>query len=210
MSAKCARMQVHHNKCNKTTPRPGPTLGPDAAPTQAQKRPCSKSLSPQRQVVEVVQLTFNQHIVKTDTNDEKIGQLFHGCNLPFSLVKHPLWKDVMEAHGYPSPTSKALAGPLLDKVYESLTEDMQKHVSTEKAALVCADWANQHNDPIIGTSLLGNDKSVFLESMPCATGAMKKDADNCKVTSVITDNAVYVFFMWVSSLTCRSRYPSTL
>lgn len=46
MPAKCARMQVHHNKCNKTTPRPGPTLGPDAAPTQAQKRPRSKSISP--------------------------------------------------------------------------------------------------------------------------------------------------------------------
>lgn len=103
-----------------------------------------------------------------------------------------------------------MASPLLDKVYESLTEDMQKHVSTEKAALVYANWANQHNGPIIGTSLLGNDKAVLLESMPCATGAMKKGADNCKVTSVITDNAVYVFVMWVSSLTCLGRYPSTL
>ena len=57
-------------------------------------------------------------------------------------------------HGYLSSTRKALAGPLLDKVHDSLTEDMKKHIDGEKAALVSDGCSNQQKDPIIGRSMV--------------------------------------------------------
>jgi hypothetical protein len=55
---------------------------------------------------------------------------------------------------------------------------MKKHVDGEKAALVSDGWSNLHNEPVIATCLQVKGKTFFLDSQ--GTGAMTKDADNCK------------------------------
>ncbi|KAK2146917.1 hypothetical protein LSH36_579g05086 [Paralvinella palmiformis] len=76
------------------------TESPMPASTQPQKSPHYQSPPPKRHTVEVVQLHMDQHIVKTPADTkasvaEKITRLFYGCNLPFSLVEHRLWKDII-------------------------------------------------------------------------------------------------------------------
>ena len=104
-----------------------------------------------------------------------------------------------------SPSRKAVASPLLDAVTEQHNEQIRADLQgCDNATLVQDGWSNIHNEPVIATCLLVNDKSYLLDSV--ATGTMTKSSDDCKelcqqsnqvaedefgckVTSIVTGNA---------------------
>jgi hypothetical protein len=113
--------------------------------------------------------------------DIEIAKLFYACNLPFSIADHDQFVKVVKMlrPGYVPPSRKAVAGPLLDAVTEQLSEQMRADLQgCDNATLVQDGWSNIHNEPVIATCLLVNDKSYLLDSV--ATGTMTKSSDNCK------------------------------
>ena len=58
--------------------------------------------------------------------DIEIAKLFWTCNLPFSIADHDQFVKVVKMlrPGYVPPSSKAVAGPLLNTVTEQLSEQI--------------------------------------------------------------------------------------
>ena len=110
----------------------------------------------------------------------------------------------MARPGYSPPTRKAVSGPLLDEIHESLEKEMKKELDGKEGALAQDGWSNCHNEPVVASCVQVGEKSFYLDSK--MTGSTAKTSENCKamcqesiaeakekynfkVTSVVTDNA---------------------
>ena len=60
--------------------------------------------------------------------NNKVAKLFYACNIPFSVLEHPLFVDMVESlrPGFTSHSRKAIGGHLLDEVTEEVT-GLMKH-----------------------------------------------------------------------------------
>lgn len=177
------RLREHFKKCSSQS---------DASVDQGRKRPRDDSPPPtKRQALDPiiqVQPQIADHVFKTSSSDRstldmEIARLFYSCNIPFSVADHPQFKKVIQLlrPGYKPPTRKVIAGPLLDTVHEDLCKEMRKEIDGKTATLVEDGWSNQHNEPIVATSLQIQDKCYYLDSH--STESMTKSSENCKKTN---------------------------
>lgn len=159
----------------------------------------------------LLQDNMGSHVVKTSVDikeclDEKVAKFFYGCNIPFSVVEHPLFTDLVQSlrPGYKLPTRKALGDKHLDSVTEQLSEQMMVHLQGKTVTLVEDGWSNLHNEPVVARCLSVEGKSFYLDADETTT--MPKTADNCAklcrdainkaedkykchVRNIVTDNA---------------------
>lgn len=214
---KACRLKQHHDKCARihtTVEENRPAT--DIIATATLKRDRSTSPPPvKRQAVSMpvtsTQPSIDNNVIKTSATfqsalDMDLARLIYGCNLPFAIVEHPLFINFMKKArpGYKLPPRKSVAGYLLDRVHDELRDSMKQSLDGKTATLIQDGWSNCHNDPIVASCLQVGDQSYFLDSV--ATGSMSKTAENCKslaadsiktaretynckVTSVVTDNA---------------------
>lgn len=216
------RMKKHFEKCCKLTtpanqhaqenqlPDPVPVLAP--VQPQAAKRmledPDIVAPPPKRHNT---QPHIDNHITKTDQATTELlhmelAKLFFGCNIPFTVIEHPLFLSFMRVArpGYVPPNRKQLADKYLDKVHEGLQTTMAEQLQGKVVTLVEDGWSNIRNEPVIATCVQTHDKTYFIDatdtgSMPktganCASLAkeniIKAERDyGCSVKSVCTDNA---------------------
>lgn len=182
------------------------------ATPQAQKRPRDESPPPiKRQAFDNVQPHIDDHVIKTTQNekksiDESVAEFFYSCNIPFAVAEHPGFEKMLVKlrPGYKPPNRKAIGGPLLDQVFSQQQEKMKKEISGKDATLVQDGWSTVHNEPVIASCLVVDEKEYYLDSHD--TGTMTKTGDNCKdlaqksistakdtynctVKNVVTDNA---------------------
>jgi len=87
-------------------------------------------------------LGMEQFVYKTSTEaknqlDMAISIFFNGCNIPFAVADHELFRKMIAAlrPGYQPPTHKALADKLLDNVSTELQTSMQKELSEPNCSL---------------------------------------------------------------------------
>ena len=127
--------QVSSSSSNTTDAVPATSSPlPDSATVTHQplstKRPGSDSATstpPKR-----FQLDLSGHVVKTlpgnkEELDTKVAEFVYGCNLPFSVVEHPLFLSMVDAlrPGCKPPMHQKLSSSLLDNVHDSLQMDMK-------------------------------------------------------------------------------------
>lgn len=229
LTGKVARMKTHHAKClakpdqaSVTQPTPDQrsstpllttipehTSEPVTRP-QPQKRPASSpppaGPPPKRQ-----QTCLDGHVLFTTDStksslDEKVAEMVYGCNLPFAIVEHPLFKDLVSAlrPGYKPPTRKQLGSTLLDQVHNKHQSRMQNQLKDKIVTMQQDGWSTQQNDPVVATSVSSETKSFFIDAKDTGsnhkTGTHLKEmfldsktkaeqTYGCKVKSFVTDNA---------------------
>lgn len=154
---------------------------------------------------------LDSFVVKTSGSsaqklDLLVAKFFYANNIPFSVVEHATFQDLISAlrPGYHVPSRKALAGSLLDEVAAEVEEVAKKSLEGKNVTLIEDGWSNIHNDPIIASCLHVSGKAVFLDAIDCSSNvknaeyhkeitenAIKKAKTKfgCKVTAFVTDNA---------------------
>ena len=78
---------------------------------------------------------------------------------------------------YAPPTRKKLAGPLLEYIYDEITEASASVLAEKNVTLIQDRWSDIHNSPIIAPSLHTGEKSYFVSSVD--TGTDKKTPTYC-------------------------------
>ena len=81
--------------------------------------------------------------------------MVYGCNLPFAIVEHQLFKDMVSAlrPGYKPPTRKQLGSTLLDQVHNKHQSRMQNQLKDKIATMQHDGWSTQQNVPVVATSV---------------------------------------------------------
>lgn len=154
---------------------------------------------------------LDSFIVKTSGSsaqklDLLVAKFFYANNIPFSVVEHTTFQDLVSAlrPGYHVPSRKALAGTLLDEVVAEVEEETKKTLEGKNVTLIEDGWSNIHNDPVIASSLHVSGKTVFLDAVDSGTNVKnaeyhKEIIENainkakikfgCDVKALVTDNA---------------------
>ena len=212
ISAKADRLRAHIKKCPVQADAVSCQVAVAPAPFVSalpEKRPASDvSIEPQPKRVQV---DMRGHVVTTpavtkDKLDQCIAEFVYGCNLPFSVVEHPLFKSMVESlrPGYKPPTRKAISGALLDQTHTKLQSSMKAKLQGKTVTMQQDGWSTLQNDPVIATSVTCEGGSFFIDAK--CTGSTSKTAEACKemlvsskafaeetygctVRTVVTDNA---------------------
>jgi len=216
-AVKVDRMKIHYKTCNKAE-----TSNSDNAkePTDMTESIKSEHDRPNRTELPAeesetakkrkVQLGLEKFVCKTSPETKNqldiiVSRFIYGCNIPFAVVEHELFKNMITAlrPGYQPPSRKTLAGDLLETVNTELQGTMQKELAGKDVTLVEDGWSNVHNDPVTATCVHVNGKSFFVKATD--NGSHKKTAQyckdqcsetmaeieqkyGCKVRSIVTDN----------------------
>ena len=110
-----------------------------------------------------LQRDLSDHAVKTSTLstekiNSRIAEFIYACNLPFSMVEHPLFLNLIEnlRPGYKPPTRQEIRSSLLDSTHKKLQNDTKgkrddKLVTVQQDELSDMQWR------------LGVDKAKKLE-----------------------------------------------
>ena len=186
-------MKTHYAKCLKQShqelamevphPDPVPVDSPNTA--SLQKRPLAlcdpvPEPSPKRW-----QDDLKGHVMRTSQSnkeelDDTIAEFVYGCNLPFTIVEHDLFKTMIRKlrPGYKPPTREALRTKHLDSVHCKLQAHMKTKLNNKIVTMQQDGWSTVQNDPVIATSVTCEGKGYFVDAKD--TGTMQKTAENCK------------------------------
>jgi len=159
---------------------------------------------------QVIQPQISCFAVKTDNKmtdqlDEQCARVFYSCNIPFNVAEQKEFKKwiTMLRPGYKPTNRKELSNSLLDKVYNSINEQVAVELAGQEVTLVQDGWSDIHNNPVIASCVHTGNKSYFVNAE--STGAAKKTATycaelaekaraeaesrfGCRVRGVVTDN----------------------
>ena len=142
--------------------------------------------------------------------DLQIARYLYATNTPFRAVEHPEFKKMINAlrPGYKPPNRNSVSTDLLDKVHNSVKTTIKENLCNKKVCLALDGWSNVHNEPIIGVCVtdIESERVHLIESIDTSgnshtseyllqllKNAIKKcEGYNCKVTSIVTDNAANV------------------
>ena len=213
VSAKSERLQSHRLKCADLKVKPSRkrfldmhneslNVSCDELHTNELSQPPCKIAKIQSNVDTFFTSTDKQ--TKTQL-DEQIARTFYACNVPFNVVNHPQFVCMVEMlrPGYHPPSRFDLAGSLLYKLHNKLTDEMKAEVQGKSVTLITDGWSDIHNTPVTADSIHTGEKAYFLSAQD--TGSNKKTAEycasmaeaslqqsldllNCQVKALVTDN----------------------
>jgi len=160
----------------------------------------------------------------------KLGKLFFGCNIPFSVVESVHFKEFCQSlrPAYKPPSRTTLSTSVLNKVHNSFCAAIKFH---SKSALLIDGWKNEAANTKNVACLLhsSNGEALFLESFDltgtketalelcyivekCISLALEKH--NTNIYAVISDNAANMIKMGklttIWHLTCNSHTANLL
>ena len=151
------RMSSHWSKCSPSD-IPSPPTQPSAPQPPAFtgiKRPAEDNTPPP---AKRSQPHISSHVFKTDGEtanhlNSLVSKFFFGCNIPFSVVEHPLFLDLVNnlRPGYQPPTKKALGDKHLNEVHTNPKTKMKEDLQGKTVTVVEDGWSNIHNEPVVAT-----------------------------------------------------------
>lgn len=139
--------------------------------------------------------------------DKQIARAIFATNCSFRSIEHKEVRKAIEMlrPGYVPPSRFQLSSIILDEIFEDEKSKYCKNLSGKSVCMSLDGWSNIHNEPIICVVLTAEDGNSFLfESIDTSGHSHTSDylADiavdvinkcdtefNCKVTSIVTDNA---------------------
>lgn len=131
----------------------------------------------------------------------------YATNCSFRSIGHPQVKKAIALFrpGYSPPSRKEVSGYLLHEIYTEVKEKCFSKLTNSYVNLSIDGWSNIHNEPIICATITTEQCDVFLFDTIDTTGKPHtsiylteliidlierlKTQYNCRVASVITDNA---------------------
>ena len=213
VSAESARLKKHIEKCTQYRKKTSVVV---TEPAPNILEPASVSNPQQRNNV-TTPTSLSNFLCRTNKNskeeiDVSLAKFVFSANIPFQTVENEQFKQLMSKvrPSYVPPTRQEIAGSLLDKVYEEITEEVI-HYLCEKEVVVLQDgWSTNKNQPVIAHSLTARNKIFFTNTV--STGTESKTADfcqsllekeiqdsegkyHCKVIGCVTDNCSVMALM---------------
>ena len=79
--------------------------------------------------------------------------------------------------GYVAPNRKTLSGHLLDKVFNTINDQVAEQLEGKDVTLVQGRWSDIHNQPVIASCAHTGSKLYFVSAED--TGSNKKTASYC-------------------------------
>lgn len=156
--------------------------------------------------------------------DRQIAKAVYATNCSFRAIENKEIRKAIEMlrPGYVPPSRFQLSSTLLNEIFEEEKSKCFNKFSGQSVCMSLDGWSNIHNEPIICVVLTAEDgNSVLLESIDTsghphtadylaelAINAINKCKNeyNCKVTSVVTDNAANMVSM-KKKITESLNYP---
>lgn len=161
------------------------------------------------------QSSIDSFLVKTTSTqkknlDEQVARFIYATNSAFRLVEHPQFIKLMQdlRPAYSPPNRKEISGPLLDCIFLEEKSKLGRIVENETVCLGLDGWSNVHNEPIVCMTITTKNGDVYLVDTidtsgnshtadylaAVTTDRIKKCQQeiNCKIRSVVTDNAANV------------------
>lgn len=151
-----------------------------------------------------------------------LSRMIFGCNLPFSIVSHPLFIDfigsVSPAYSHHLPSRHLLAEGLLDREYERAIAIRNELISSAFCVSIVSDgWTNIRRDPVLNIVVVPDDDApVFWTAKFTKSDSHTAEAisdffadtiteiGSGKVVSIITDNAAN---MLAAQSIMNNRFP---
>lgn len=154
---------------------------------------------------------LNNYLTKTNSTqkqlfDLQVAKYFYATNTPFLHAEHEEFKKLiaMLRPGYVPPTRFDIGGKLLDHVFKEEQNMCKADLENKTVCLSIDGWSNIRNDPIVCSCVTCDGKTVlvdtidttdhhhtgdYLETVASASIQKAELLFNCKVGSVVSDNA---------------------
>ena len=112
--------------------------------------------------------------------DQSVAELVFGCNLPFSVVEHPLFKAMIQTlhPGYQPSSRKAISTTYLDQTHGRLQSTMKEKLQGKTVTLQQDGWSSLQNDPVVASSVTCEGRGYFIDAQ--YTGSTPKTGEACK------------------------------
>ena len=164
VSAKSERLQSYRQKCVEIKVKPARKrlldVDNESFDVNSDELHLNEFSQPPRKMPRI-QPNVDTFFTSTDKQsktqlDEQTARTFYACNIPFNVVNHPQFVRMIEMlrPGYHPPSRFDLAGSLLDKVHNKLTDEMKAEVKGKSVTLITDGWSDIHNTPVIAEGLL--------------------------------------------------------
>lgn len=167
--------------------------------------------------------------------DIQLGEMIFATNSSFRIVEHPKFKRFCSGlrPGYQPPNRHKIGNEILEEVFQTELEKSKKEIVEKSVCLDIDGWSNTHNEPIICASITFEDgtnhlvstidtsgnphNAEYLEKVVKETIAETEERFNCKISSIVTDNAANMKKMReemikenVISYGCAAHYANLL
>lgn len=152
------------------------------------------------------------YVVKTNATlkhrfDLQVARYFYATNTPFLHADHEEFKKLMSMlhPGYVPPNRLDIGGKLLDHIFNEEQNNCKEDLENKTVCLSIDGWSNIRNDPIVCSCVTTNDgKTIlvdtidttdnhhtadYLETVANSSIQKAEQLFNCKVRSVVSDNA---------------------
>jgi hypothetical protein len=120
---------------------------------------------------------------------EALCKLIFGCNLPFSIVESPLFKNFIKtirpAYVDKIPGRKRLSTTLLEKCYESCIQSASRKVQSE-SVILCDGWKNSSNNTKTVVTMLQSvdGENAFIDAWDLTTESETAE----KLAAIMTES----------------------
>ncbi|XP_018577556.1 uncharacterized protein LOC108915890 [Anoplophora glabripennis] len=172
-------------------------------------------MTPKRPKPSTSKSSISSFVIRTSQSEKneldlQIARCLYATNTSLRAVEHPEFKKMINAlrPGYKPPNRNSVSTDLLDKVHNSVQTTIKENLCNKKVCLALYGWSNVHNEPIISVCVtdIESERVHLIESIDTSGNShtseyllqllknsiMKCEEYNCKVTSIVTDNAANV------------------
>lgn len=151
------------------------------------------------------------YVIKTNAMqkhifDLQVARYFYATNTPFLHADHEFKILISILHpGYVPPNRLDIGGKLLDEIFKEEQNKCKSDLENKTVCLSIDGWSNIRNDPIVCSCVTTNDgKTIlvdtidttdnhhtadYLETVANSSIQKAEELFNCKVRSVVSDNA---------------------
>lgn len=132
----------------------------------------------QNKMTKFVKVTVTTKEEKHDL-DVLAAKFWYSANLSFNAANLQTWKNLCHGlrHGYDPPSEHMLQGPLLDKIYDNLRENMKSNLDGKCGTLIQDGWSDIHNSPTLSHTVVCNADAYLINTIKCE--AEKKTSEYC-------------------------------
>lgn len=191
------------------------SISTTSTPTPTQVLPTIAASSSQGKKKKAAETSLDSYFIRSTpmqkkSLDKQVARFIFATNTAFRSVEHPQFVRLMQQlrPGYTPPNRKEISGPLLETIYEEEKKTCSLILKNQSVCLGFDGWSNVHNEPIICLTVTTKTGDVYLVDTidtsghahtasyltEVAVNSIKKCEEdlNCKVRSVVTDNAANV------------------
>ena len=189
VSAEARRLRKHYEKCPKRKYSNSPTLpgfsrctgsNTESVSQMSESAPVVGTLTEPKAESTILNFVNRTSTHTKETLDILLAKYIFSANLSFHSVENEEFKNFISQMrpSYKLPSAKTIGGPLLNKVYNEIRQEVESELNGKEIVLQQDGWSSSQNHPIVAHSATCGRKNYFLQAI--TTGTNTKSADYCQ------------------------------